>query len=37
MQLVNTYKQILDQVLDNNTWNNDYALCNGHLQNDMEV
>lgn len=36
MQQVNTYKQILDQTLDN-AWNNDYALCYGHLQNDMEV
>ncbi len=35
MQLVNTYKQILDQTLDN-AWNNDYALMNDHLQNDME-
>ena len=36
MQLVNTYKQILDQTLDN-AWNKNYALNFGHLQNDMEV
>jgi hypothetical protein len=35
MQLVNTYKQILDQTLDN-AWNNDYVLNFDHLQNDME-
>jgi hypothetical protein len=35
MQLVNTYKQILDQTLYN-AWNKDYALAFDHLQNDME-
>lgn len=37
MQLVNTYKQILDQILDNNTWNKDYALYNDHLHGDSEI
>ena len=36
MQLVNTYKQILNQTLDN-AWNNDYALNFDHLQGDMEI
>ena len=37
MQQVNTYKQILDQILVNNTWNNDYALCKNHLHGDSEI
>ena len=36
MQLVNTYKQIFNQTL-NNAWDDNYVLCNNHLQNDMEV
>ena len=36
MQLVNIYKQILDQTLDN-AWNNNYALRNDHLQSDCEI
>lgn len=34
--VVNTYKQILDQTL-NNAWNNDAYICRKPLANDMEV
>ena len=36
MQLVNTYKNTLNQTLDN-AWIKDYALSYDPLQGDMEV